>query len=190
MFNRSELHPTNCRIIGMEIKDKCPKEIEKLREKEKSRFAKLTSKMKNETTDLTTFKVDDESEFESWYRPIRNIPMRIVDDEVKPAIFKNNENHIQDHWQTCLDTIEKFLKSGAIELMPEDFEPKLSATFVLANATSLHKSARACYDGGPFKVRQITINIRSKRPLTKNDIIFKSISISTKLFECNTEITR
>ena len=30
--------------------------------------------------------------------------------------------------------------------------PKLSATFVLANANSQHKAPRACYDGGPFKV--------------------------------------
>ena len=152
MFNQSELHPTNCKIRGINIMDICPKELSNLREKEKERLSKITTKMKKESTDLTTFKVEDETEFESWYRPIRNIPLRLVQDEVKPAIFPNNEDHVLDHRQTCIDTIEKFLKSGAIKLMPKEYKPKLSATFVLANANSQHKAPRACYDGGPFKV--------------------------------------
>ena len=152
MFNYSEFHTSNCRIRGIEIMDKCPKTLAELRKSEKERFAKLTSKMKTESTDLTSFKLEGETEFESWYRPIRNVPMRLVEEKVLPAIFKNNADHIYDHWQTCVDTIEKFLKSGAIKLMPKTYQPKLSATFVLANATSLHKSPRACYDGGPFKV--------------------------------------
>ena len=162
MFNVSEPHPSNCKILGIKVKDMCPKMIQKLRQQEKDRFQKLTNKMKTESTDLTTFKVEGESDFESWYRPIRSIPMRLVEDTVKPAIFANNEDHIQDHWQTCLDTIEKFLNSGAIKLMPENYKPKLSATFVLANAGSAHKTPRACYDGGPFKVKSVTISIPRK----------------------------
>ena len=152
MFNNSEYHQTNCKIRGIDIMDKCPKKLETLRKQEKDRLAKLTKKMKKGCTDLTNFKVENETDFESWYRPIKNIPLRLLDGAVKPAIFGNNEDHILTHWQTCVKTIEKFLKSGAIKLMPENFKPKLSATFVLANATSEHKSARACYDGGPYKV--------------------------------------
>lgn len=165
MFNITEPHKTNCRIRGLKIKDMCPKKVQKLREEEKSRFKKLTAKMKNDSTDLTDFKVNDESDFESWYRPIRNIPMRLLEKTVKPALFKNNEEHVQAHWKTCLETIEKFLNSGAIKLMPESYKPKLSATFVLANAESEHKSARACYDGGPYKVRE---NIKYYSQITKN----------------------
>jgi len=189
MFNVSEPHVSNCKILGLEIKDMCPKTILKLRQQEKERFKKLTNKMKTESTDLTSFKVEGESEFESWYRPIRSIPMRIVNDTVRPAVFANNEDHIQDHWQTCLDTIEKFLKSGAIKLMPEDYEPKLSATFVLANANSTHKSPRACYDGGPFKVTITTIKIsKFKRTLGHNQEHKLSDPI-IKVFKCYTKIT-
>ena len=153
MFNFTEPHPTNCKIRGLNVVDMCPKSLEKLRNKEKERFEKLTTKMKTDSTDLTTFKVENETEFESWYRPIRNVPLRLVEEKVLPAVFKNNQDHILDHWETCVKTIEKFLNSGALKLMPKSYKPKLSATFVLANATSTHKSPRACYDGGPFKVR-------------------------------------
>ena len=153
IFNVSEYHKTNCKIRSIDIVDKCPKKLENLRQREKERLSDLTTKMKKGCTDLTNFRVDNETDFESWYRPIVNIPWRMLEGKIKPAIFPNNEDHVRDHWKTCLDTIEKFLKSGAIKLMPEGYKPKLSATFVLANATCEHKSARACYDGGPYKVK-------------------------------------
>ena len=150
MFNTSEWHESNAKILG--ITDNCPKMLENLRQTEKTRFNELKSKMKQCTTDLTNFTTQDETEFESWYRPVKNIPKRLINDTVQPAIFENNSRHIADHWETCTKTIEKFLKSGAIKLMPESYVPDLSATFVLANADSAHKKPRACYDGGPYKV--------------------------------------
>ena len=108
--------------------------------------------MKSESTDLTTFKVDDETEFQSWYRPVKNIPLRLVNGEVQSAIFPNNNQNIIDHWDVCIKTIEKFLSSGAIKLMSRDYVPLLSSSFVLANAKSTHKKPRACMDGGAYKI--------------------------------------
>ena len=150
MFNQSVMHESNAKILG--ITDNCPKTVSFLRQKEKDRFATLKSKMKQCTTELTDFMVENETQFESWYRPVKNVPKRLLNGMVQPAIFDNNQRHVTEHWTTCTKSIEKFLSSGAIKLMPESYVPDLSATFVLANADSAHKKPRACYDGGPYKV--------------------------------------
>ena len=150
MFNVSVVHEANVKILG--VKDTCPKKVLEAREQEKLRFRALKSRMKECSTDLTDFTVNGETDFESWYRPIKNIPKRWVNGREQAAVFDNNQRHIVDHWNTCTKTIEKFLTTGAIKLMPESYVPDLSATFVLANADSEHKKPRACYDGGPYKV--------------------------------------
>ena len=147
IFNVSSPHYTNMRIRGQMITD-----VMKVRESEKRKFKQFVKKVKKNQTDFTDFTMPSESQFESWYRPLKNLPRRLVNDKEFPAIFPNNERHILEHWDKCLEGIEKFLKSGAIRLMPQSYTPKLIATHVLANADNPDKKTRPCYDGGSFKI--------------------------------------
>ena len=100
---------------------------------------------KKKRSEFTTFCFPDQSQIESWYRPLKNIPKRLVNNKVLPAIFPNNQRHIDDHWETCIEGITKFLKSGALRLMPRDYQPIMVATHVLANADNPDKKTRACF---------------------------------------------
>lgn len=152
MYNVSKPHKMNMKILGLKQVD-----IEKERQRDKERFEKLTSRIKTDTTELTSFTVNDpnlsenEKTFQSWYKPIKHVPKRLVKGEVRDPFFPNNERHTMEHWDTCVETIQKFLESGAIMLMSHAFRPELSATFVLANADNEIKKTRACYDGGAYK---------------------------------------
>ena len=92
-----------------------------------------------------------ESNIESWYRPLKHVPMRIVNGKISEPIFPNNERHVLEHWDTCIAGITKFLSSGAIKLMPQNYKPLLITAFVLANADDPLKKTRPCFDGGSFK---------------------------------------
>ena len=147
MFNVSVPHDANLKIRGQMITD-----VMKVRANEKKKFKSFVGKVKKNQTDFTDFVMPAESQFESWYRPLKNLPKRLVNGLELPAIFPNNERHILEHWDTCVEGIEKFLKSGAIQLMPLNYTPKLVATHVLANADNPDKKTRPCYDGGSFKI--------------------------------------
>ena len=147
VFNVSTPHKSNMKIRGQMITD-----VMKVRQNEKIKFKAFTNKVKKNQTDFTDFVMPNESHFHSWYRPLKNLPKRLVNNQELPAIFPNNERHILEHWDTCVKGISKFLESGAIRLMPLTYTPKLVATHVLANADNPDKKTRACYDGGSFKI--------------------------------------
>ena len=152
MFNETRIHAMNQKILGIKSVN-----LKEGRENDKKHFQTLTGRIHTDTTELTTFAVtkgnenEDNPQFNSWYKPVKHIPKRLVNGKVKDAYFPNNERHTMEHWDTCIKTIEKFLESGAIMLMSHGFRPDLSATFVLANADCPIKKTRACYDGGAYK---------------------------------------
>ena len=152
MFNETRPHAMNQKILGISSVN-----LKEARESDRKHFEKLQDRIKSDTTELTTFAVTEGQEkadnpyFHSWYKPVKHIPKRLVNKEVRAAFFPNNERHTMEHWDTCIKTIEKFLESGAIMLMSHGFRPELSATFVLANADCPIKKTRACYDGGAYK---------------------------------------
>ena len=118
---------------------------------EKERMLNLKQRIKNNDGILNETCVPDEDNLKSWYRPLKHAPMRKLNGKIKEPIFSNNERHVLEHWDTCIEGITKFLKSGAIKLMPQNYSPLLTTTFVLANADNDLKKTRPCYDGGGFK---------------------------------------
>ena len=146
LFNKSIPHKFNLFIRGESVGD-----LEQRRNSEKQRMKLLKSRIKDNDGILNETCVPDEDNIKSWYRPLKHIPMRIVNGKIQEPIFPNNERHIIEHWDTCIEGITKFLTSGAIKLMPEKYKPLLVTTFVLANADNELKKTRPCYDGGSFK---------------------------------------
>ena len=144
MYNYTRPHKMNLKILGISSIN-----IEESRQEDKKHFERLTGRMKTNTSELTSFTVnnpnvpEEERMFRSWYKPVKHLPKRLVKGITRDPFFPNNDRHTMEHWDTCIKTIEKFLESGAIMLMSHAFRPELSATFVLANADNPNKKTRA-----------------------------------------------
>ena len=161
VFNISVPHITNHTIRSEDLGS-----IDILRERQSRRdfFDELKIKRKSGSNLLAKSMPDDLSEnsdkqyFKNWYPLIKQLPLRLVEnrgtDTVLPAIFGNNDNHIQDHWNKVIKCLSGFLKTGALKIMPQDYQPVMSAALVLANADHPTKKVRPCFDGGPLKLTE------------------------------------
>ena len=151
IFNVSVPHRDNCKKLGLD-----PETLDTSahRKAQKSFFQQLRNRTKKKARHLSNFRLPGQTNMQAWYKPIRHIPLRLINNgkTVTSPIYPNNDKHIQKHWNACITQITKFIKAGSLRLMPENFVPELSAGLVLANAENPLKKVRCCYDGGSIKL--------------------------------------
>ena len=161
VFNFSVPHVTNHQIRGKKIQDT---NIIQERFSRRKFFEELKMKKKLGSDLLAKARPDDHSEvlekqyFRDWYPLIKQIPLRSIENKnvhtVLPAVFGNNDVHIENHWNKVIKCLTGFLTTGALKIMPESYEPIMSAALVLANADHPTKKVRPCFDGGPLKLTE------------------------------------
>ena len=84
------------------------------------------TRLKNGDDALTTYADPEGDQFNSWYKLAKHVPLRLVNNVVKPAIFPNNQSLIDTYWEESMATIQGFFDCQCIELMPPDYVPDLS----------------------------------------------------------------
>ena len=153
MFNIPVQHISNHKIRGQSLDTT---NLLEERKKRKDYFTKIKSKHVKGSDILSHALEDTEDHMEVWYPLVKQIPFRLLQKGTKgciePATFDNNEDHTQIHWDKIVKCLTGFLTTGALKLMPEDYQPVMTATLVLANADHATKKVRPCFDGGPIKV--------------------------------------
>ena len=101
-------------------------QLHQLRENDRQVVTRIKNRIKQGDTALTTYTDPEGDPFVSWYKMAKHIPLRLVDNNVQPAIFENNQELIDKYWEESLDTLQGFFDCKCLELMPEDYVPDLS----------------------------------------------------------------
>ena len=155
MFNIPLHHVTNHRIRGKPLEKT---DLLAERQKRKEFFEKLTTKH-TKGSHMLAHALDDEADhMEVWYPLSKQLPLRLVSknniQEALRAEFSNNEEHTRVHVEKIIKCLTGFLTTGAVRIMPENYQPLMTASLVLANAENPLKKTRPCFDGGPLKVTE------------------------------------
>ena len=154
IINVSIPHKQYAKIRGINIADIDIEGERKKQELDYKNFKKNTKKYNKKN--LQYFYPLEKHGFENWYKLTKNVPLMLKDDnQIEAPFFTNHPKVLAEHDKFIEKTLNKWMKMGSIELIPENETPLLVTPLVLA---ALTRKPRICHDGTFIKLCEANKN--------------------------------